>query len=223
MMRPSGQLRGFTLAELMMGMGIMAILIGALAGIVRAVADGWSSTENVQAIQVAARQGGMQLYRMLSGAKFVGLAVDDDWTINSSGVKVASGGAAAQLMYWKHDNTMEYGKIQAEELALIEHDRANKRLVLYELSPTASSLVRKTAYTGTAITHSPDAATFKALPGITSRALATGVTQVSFEAIYKGSTSQRQMVEFVLTFERGGQVRTEYGTVVLRGPVTPVN
>lgn len=225
---------GFTLVELLMSLGIIALIGGAVAGISYAVSEGWQAAQSTQATQVSMRQTSVLLYRMLSGAKHVGLATADGQRVGS-GTAPANPGAA--LMYWKEDSAGD-GKMRLGDLALIEHDPAEQTLKLYEVPATAANAT--TAYDLPDISDSQDVAAFKSLPNVVTRTIARGVIGARFTLRSASPTPERPLLEFELRF-RGkaiqsalasaadqtqnekGPERTDYGTVSLRGPLVPSN
>jgi len=178
-----------------MGLVVFTLVLGAVAGLAVAVGDGWQATEGAQALETASRQAAAQLERTLRAARYVGAA------------------SAGRVAFWVGDANAD-GKMQLSEIGLIEHDAAASRLVLYTVAGTSS--MAALVCTAGDIGSTQDAATFKAIPGCTGRAMAANVSAASFALYNAGSTTQSPVVEFVLTFARGGQAWTRYGAATLR-------
>src|SRR2546429_3157598 len=90
---------GFTIVELTMGLLVVSIILGALAGLALAMSNGWQATQTQDNLQMARRQTSTQMYYKLRSAKYIGVATSDN--ANSSGGRVLGKGAAGG--FWEGD------------------------------------------------------------------------------------------------------------------------
>jgi hypothetical protein len=192
----------------MIGLVVLAMIAGAIAGLTTAVAAGWRATEYSQSMQISTRQSATQLYRQLRSARYVSYIASD------------SGGTGAAMMLWRGNSAQPNNtSMRLCDIVLIEHDGPNKTLMLYQVPSTASNFAA--SFNRTDIDDAADAAAFKKVSNVTSQVLANNVAGARFMATYTGSTTQHQTIEFVLTYSVGGDSRTEYGTAVVRAPLVP--
>jgi len=210
--------RGFMLVELLISSTLIVLTLGAIVAVSYATTEGWRCSDRAQTLHVTTYRTSAQLYRLLRSGNYVGLATADDQQSTSPGIISASPGAGAAVMFWA-ENGIDDAKIEAAEVALIEHDRSTNTLKLYQLPKTAPNA--NTRFYTNDISTSTAAKAFKNVPGVQSRLLASGVTSVSFRVYYTNDSVNRQSVDFKLLFERQRQVRSEFGTAVLRSPIKP--
>src|ERR1700722_8939947 len=111
-----------TLVELMVGLSITAIVMGALAGLTYGVACGWKATDGTQALQLQSSQVYDRVRDYLSSAKY-----------RAQGAPGSLDGSAAtpgSVCYWAAHNWggLSDGAPQAGEMAMIAHDPTTNNL-----------------------------------------------------------------------------------------------
>lgn len=210
---------GFTFIELSISMVVITMIVGAMVGITWAVATGWHATDDLQSIQTTTRQVSTRLYNQFRSAEIIGLASADGVYVQEDG-KIASKPVGGSCMFWRDDRNDD-GTIQWRELTLIQRDPATNTLLSYSMPSSAPKAFYSAALGD--MQSSKDADDFKSLDGVTSQVIATDVTAASFKTYCVGSFPQPKMVEFFVTFNRNGQVRSEYGTADLRAPLAGAN
>jgi len=208
--------RGFTLAELMIGMLVTVLVLSAMAAFVSAVAEGWNQSDGTQDLALEAHQAYQRVDHYLSSALYV--------------AQPASG-ASSSVFFWANDK-WNYNGVNAGdecpelgEMELIQYDSTTNTLWLYE--PIAASAMSSNqlsaasaAQTYSEITGSSEEATFLADQFYTQIPLAHDVTSATFDSVGNSSAGQRPLVELTLVFSKNGQTLTQYGTVTLRAPST---
>jgi len=206
---------GFTLVELLMGLLVVAIIMGALAGLAVAMSNGWKATEAQDNLQVARRQTSTQMYHNIRSARFVGATSGDN--SNSSGG--SQPGKGAVIIFWKGDPNNTSKTMYAYQVAVIEHDISTATLKLYQLPQTANGAM--TEFKDCDVDDSSDAEKFKQMFGVTSQVIGRNVSSVSFKLLPVSSTRQTQSLEFQIKYKSGEQEQLEYGTATVRGPQAP--
>lgn len=116
------QIRGFTLAELVIGMAITTIVMTAMASFTMSVGTAWKANEEAEAASLitnvaAARLGREVKMARLAGALYTG-------ALDGSEVNEAA------VMLWRADTNGD-NIIQLSELELIAYEKASKALVRY--------------------------------------------------------------------------------------------
>jgi prepilin-type N-terminal cleavage/methylation domain-containing protein len=207
--------RAFTLVELMIGMVVLAMVALALVGVCHGVCDGWRAGVDAQDDVTAPRKAVRQLQRLLRQAKQVTLALPDGRAIDGSGLESAAPAAGAAL-FLRQREAAATGVAQLHEIALIEHDRASGRLVIYRVPPSAANA--STEIRRRDIDDSGDVAAFKQLASVQATTIATDVTQVRFRPHVAGGGAGPSAVEIVLSMQVNGSTFTEYATATLRAP-----
>ena len=206
--------QAFTLVELLMGLVVVAIILGALAGLLVAMGNGWQATASQDNLQIARRQTSAQVYYNIRAARFIGATAADN--CNSSGASQPGKGAA--VIFWKGDANA--GKtMYAYQVAVIEHDIISSTLRLYQLPQTASGAM--TPFLTADVDDSNDIDKFKQMNGVTSHLIGRDVSSVSFKLLPVSSTRQTQVLEFQINYKSGEQEQLEYGTATVRGPQAP--
>ena len=207
---PHRRAAGFTLVELLMAMGIVAMILGAVAGLSYAMSSAWRSGETVDRLQMVSRQCMAQLERNVSLANYVLLATADGQTVPESG----AGSTGATLVLWQDDGDLS---AKLGEMRVIQRDRATGQLRVYQARAGTSTASMSCSLSDTAT--SAQVEQFKKLDEVDGYTLATGVSEARFVRRTAGATTQYPSVELVLTFAEGDSRRTEYRTVALRVPV----
>jgi len=207
--------QAFTLVELLMGLVVVAVILGALAGLAVAMSNGWKATETQDNLQIARRQTSTQIYYNIRSARFIGATSADN--ADSSGA--SQPGKGAVLIFWKGDVNNTSKTMYAYQVAVIEHDISSSTLRLYQLPQTASGAM--TVFQNCDVDDSSDIDKFKQMNGVTSRAIGRNVSSVSFKLLPVSSTRQTQVLEFQMNYKSGEQQQLEYGTATVRGPQAP--
>src|SRR5690242_4745337 len=91
--------RGFTVMELTMGMVVMAMVMGAVAGLLGAAGQGWKQAESSEATASSSAQAHLRLRRIFQQARQIG------YFQSGSLYTVSAGGEAAALI-WKRDTNL---------------------------------------------------------------------------------------------------------------------
>jgi hypothetical protein len=203
---------GLTFVELMLGLSITALVMGAVAAFVTAAGTHWRSSEPGQSVHLAQGQVTVRLQHIVRDSRLIGAT--------RSG-SLDSSGAAAALLLWRADSN-EDGQIQLSEIALIEHDRTQAALLVYELRlPAEMSSAERSArdhtvsYDAIAEPSAPEA--FRSIEHVTPVPLARGISGARFH-VHSAGRNQRPALEFALRVNRGGSDGIEYGSATMRGP-----
>jgi hypothetical protein len=199
----------------MMGLVVVAIILGALAGLAVAMSSGWKATETQDNLQIARRQTSTQLYYNIRSARFIGATAADN--TNSSGA--SQPGKGAVIIFWKGDVNNASKNMFAYQVAVIEHDISAGTLKLYQLPQTASGAM--TVFQNCDVDDSSDIEKFKQMNGVTWQTIGRNVSSVSFKLLPVSSTRQTQVLEFQINYKSGEQQQLEYGTATVRGPQAP--
>jgi prepilin-type N-terminal cleavage/methylation domain-containing protein len=212
--------RGFTLAELLLGLAVTAIVLTALATFTIALAQNWTSQDGTQQLQVQSDQIYQRLRFNLASAKYIAQV--------QAGSLDGSATTPGSVYYWAVDDWQGVSDEAPEvgEMALIQHDPTTGTLWLYQPIAYSAMTTAQQTNAATTLTHAnlidPTwPATFKALDYVTATALGTSVTGALFTVNWMSSTTQRPVVECTLVLNRGTQTQaTQYGSVTLRAPYT---
>lgn len=208
--------RGFTAMELMLGMLVTALVMGAVTAVMTAVSKGWSQSTSTESASNTTVQSHVRMLRTLKQARQIG-------TTRTGSVNGNTNPGAA-VMLWKGDANLD-SRIQFSELAMLEHDTSNDKLIQYEVEfPSSWTAAQKTAADTPALADDDIYAsnvieTFKALTNVVGSDLAKNVTGVEFRRNDSYGTV-RPTLEYLLRFDRNGTIETEYGTVAVRVPAT---
>ena len=208
---------GFTLAELMIGMLVTALVLSALAAFVNAVAVGWEESDGTQDAALEAHQAYQRIDHYLSSALYI--------------AQPLVGTNSTSVFYWANDDWDSGGVSAGDEspelgeMNLIQYDSTTDTIWLYQ--PIAASAMSADQFstacvpqTYADISGASEPALFLSTLFYTRIPLAHDVTSATFDAIGSDSASQRPLVEMNLTFAKDGQTITQYGTVTLRAPST---
>jgi hypothetical protein len=213
-----------TLIELVLGMLVTSLIAAGAASISMAVSRGWRATESSSRTDLVKIRAMAQLQKLFSEAKLTGV-----WRAGS----LVPNNTPAYVMVWRADDDMD-GKIQLAELALVEHDSTNQRILLYQASfPTSFTAAQKTAANVTMADdciYDANAATdFKANTYASAGVIAgkvniadpvatatpvTGMVLRPLDSIY----TNRPCVEYTVAFGASSGASVEYGSAALRSP-----
>src|SRR6185437_13571291 len=103
-----GREGGFTFVEMVIGMVVMAMVMGVLAAVLMATAQGWKQSGTVQASTSVTALSHLRLQRDLKPVHLIGA------------VRAGGSGQNAAAMLWKADANYDW-KVQFSELALLEY------------------------------------------------------------------------------------------------------
>jgi prepilin-type N-terminal cleavage/methylation domain-containing protein len=219
--------RAFTFVELLIGLAITAIVMGAMAAMMTAVGTGWTDQEVGQSTQLSANQVYARVQKVLAAAKYV-IIPNTSATSN-------------YIIFWRIDGYPDGATadtvVQAGEIAMIIRDSTTNSLMLYQTPLPCSQSYAGTSFTWTQLqTLTP--ATIEGWPFVQHQVLGGPGTstsnsgfQVTGSTFYvnpawmsnSGSVSQLPVVEFSLTFTKGGENLTLYNSSTLRSPTTQPN
>jgi hypothetical protein len=206
--------RAFTLFELMIGMLVTSLVVGAAAALMSAVAQGWTQSEASGYGSNRVTMTHVRLQRILRAAKQLG-------AVRSGAIE---GTSPADILIWKEDTNLD-NKVQFSELALLEHTPADGKLRYYEVNyPSSWTNAQKTAADTPSLADDDiynDASidSFKSAAYVESTVLAEHISGAEFSK-YDSSSSIRPRFEYLLNFNASGVSETEYGSVSSRAAAT---
>ena len=222
--KTSHRARGFLLAELLIGLIIIALVMFGAAAILDSVAQGWSDQDVTRSTQLQANQTYHRVQNALQGAKYVGYVTP-------------SSSQSGSIFFWQNDNLggVEAGDPYVGEMALIQYDATTQTLWLYQVpSSQLSNSQAQQPLTLSDINASTEASWFaqqqslvvkQALggPGETPNDgthLAVSSFQVYVSSL--SSISQLPVIEYSIGFTRpsDGTNLTLYNSTTIRGPAT---
>ena len=208
--------RGFTAAELSIAMLVVGLVAAAAAALILAVSQGWTHAERGATAQVTVSRACLNVEQVMRGARMIGRWRDG--TLNDCGSPTAN------VIVWREDMNGD-GKVQFEEVAVIEFDGPNLRLVLYkaEFPNAATRAAANTTFASRDALNESDAIDqFKASSYTVAMPLTRNgeVTGAWFNVVAANNKGSRPSFEFALKFDVGGQTTMQYGTATLRSPVS---
>jgi hypothetical protein len=212
------------LAELLIGLVIVALVMLGAAAIMDAVAVGWNDQDVTRSTQMQANQTYIRVQNALEGAKYIGYSSSSPGTI----------------FFWANDN---FGGVEAcdpciGEMALIQYDSSADTLWLYKcISPSDMTPAQQTAAKQSLTLSQIDQASYatqftqnynfvekQALggpgdePNDGTRMQVQGFT-VNLNSL--SSTTQLPVVEYSISFKQtDGTTLTLYNTTTIKGPTT---
>jgi hypothetical protein len=210
--------RAFTFPELILGMAITILCLGAMSSVMLAVATGWKQQGTSQSTHLSNRQAVIRMQNILRDAKLMGLVREGSLAANSSD--------AACVVLWRADTSGGSANrtIQFSEIALLQHDRSTNQVKYYtvkypsSLTP-AQVAAAEASFVYSDLTSSSAPENFKALNYVTAQVVANNVTGATFYANQPlGQSSQLPNFEFQIHFTRNGNASQVYGSTALRCP-----
>jgi hypothetical protein len=221
--------RGFTFVELCLGMIVTAMIMGAVAGIMTAVGEGWSQGQSTQSIQLQANQVFARVQKILSSAKYVGQV--------TAGSVTDSTQPPGSIFFWRGDDypngSTADGTMQWGEMALIQQDPTTHTLFLYKAIPysqmSGSQLTRAGVALGSTDPSTTNMTTFKALDFVTATAIGGPGNQTDHGDLHVDAAqfyvptdvkSRLPVIEFALSLSRNGQSTILYDSSTIRAPAT---
>lgn len=207
---------GLTLAELVLGMLVVALVGAAVSAVAMAVSTSWQQSQVGSGTTLSETRAGNYIEHVLRGSLAIGT-----WRAGSVDSPAASTSALA--MIWRGDRNGDRC-IQVEELALIQHDVVNSQLILYAADyPDAASRAAYNATLANSFLTDPTAAeSFKSKAFIVPQTIARRVTGAQFNVINRDSTTVRPTLEFILKHQSadGTTSTVQYGSASLRSAAT---
>jgi hypothetical protein len=208
--------RGLTLAELVLGMLVVALVASAVSAVAMAVSTGWKQSEMSSSATLSGSRAGNYLESVFRGSIALGT-----WRAGSVDSPAAS--SSALVLIWRGDRNGDR-RIQVDELALIQHDVASAQLILYAADyPDAAS---RAAYNATLansfLTDATAADAFKSKAYVVPQTIARRVTGAQFNIINRDSSTVRPTFVFVLKHQSsdGTSSAVQYGSASLRSATT---
>ncbi|HEV2293501.1 MAG TPA: hypothetical protein VGR35_06565 [Tepidisphaeraceae bacterium] len=197
---------GFTLAELIIGLLLLAIIGGAAAALASAVTRGWQLGEATHTSSLTIARTMLRVQDKMQKAKATG-----EWRPGSvSDPKTAPGAA---ILLWRDDPDGD-GRMQLEETQLLEYEEPTKCLVVWEVEfPDAvTRTVNNGPFPKTMLSDANAINDYKALKHVKKYAITRNVLGAQFNLINPTTALQRPMFEFRLKFNGANGQTVEYGT-----------
>jgi hypothetical protein len=226
MMRPRLQTsRAFTFPELVLGMAVTTLVMGAMATFSFAMVKAWRHSETSQSLHITSTQTGSYLQQVLQSALYLGVcrtgALDDaviDLDDDSN-----NPATQASLIFWRSDLNEDH-RMQLSELAMIENVRG--KLLYYESDPLGS-LAGSMLTDALRLVSIDDILANSAVEDLKAwlifrkpKLLANNVTEAKF-TVDRGSATRRPSVTMTLKFKENNQTLIHTVTATLRSPRVP--
>jgi len=204
--------RAFTFPELMLGMVISMMTLGALAALATAVGQNWDQSSSAvwtnpdktpTRTVVWPITGRLQL--LVKRARYFG------W------VGSKSDGTGAAVFLWMNDDNGD-GKMQLGEIALVDYDSAARAITKYQVPSNASNAGNDQLYSS--ISAETKVAEFKKLANVlpSAQVMQRDVKRLVPVAHNLTDTATRASLEYVMEVDNGATTGCEYGTATLRAP-----
>ena len=211
---------GFTFVELMLGLLVTSLVMGALAAVMSAVAQGWQQSSSASSSTNVTAQVTLRLQQKLRAAHLIG-------AIRPGSMTGATVQAAALL--WKADANYDWN-VQFSEIALLEYHPSTdatdpNTLRLYQVNwPAGWTLGQQQAADSTLssndeIYQDSEIDTFRGLQYVSYTVLARNVTACAFHK-NDSYTTNRPSLDYEIAISQNGATTTKLGTVSLRSPST---
>jgi hypothetical protein len=211
---------GFTLAELMTAMCVMALAACAAAALGKAVSDGWRASEQASDLSLASQGVTRTIDKLLSGARFIGVTYADSAAVTAPGGNVGallsldpvapSGETGAACLFWM-GNPDSMNAMLVKDVALLAHDKTSRSLRLWRVppdNPNANQQLTKLDLTGDA-----KAVEFRNRPGVQSVLVAQNVAECRFTAYTVNSSDGPRAVELFIRMADGALSSQRYTTI----------
>jgi len=200
--------RGLTLPELMVGLCIMAIVMGAMGAFTMALGTGWRQSELIQDQSLSETQVSQRIQALLRDARLYGFLVPGRTPDTSD--------PGAALIFWMNDADGDNAMKQSE-LGLLEHDPDDQTLRFYRVVwpanfTEAQKLSNDQAVSYATFNGSSALGYFKALPYVSSVVLARHVTGLRMEKHGVALPS----ISSVLIMDRDGRRDVLAGSATIR-------
>ncbi len=204
--------RAFTLAELIIGLLLLAIIGGASAGVASAISRGWQMGEANHTSNLTITRTMLRIQDKVQRAKVMG-----EWRAGS--VDAPETGPGAAVLFWRDDANGD-DMMQLDETQLLEYDPGTKQLIVHEVAfPDPITRAANNGPFSSTILSEPNAIEdYKKLTYRTDYAMTRGVLGVAFNLKRPSSPSQQLQFEFQLRFNGPSGETFEYGTGSPRAP-----
>jgi hypothetical protein len=222
----TSRIAAFTLVELMIGMVVTTLVVGALSAMMTAVGRGWVASDSVRSSSNFTTQSVTRIKQVIRSSKQIG-------TVRFGSLDGTAATPAA-VMLWRGDfspdgSTID-GKVQFSELGMIEHyvgaTAATSELRYYKVVfPSTWTSAQKQAADTPALADddiykSNETDLFKAMTNVSYTVLATNVLGCTFTRIDSASVTRPELEFQLRTQKSDGSVDYEYGTIAVRSPTT---
>lgn len=204
--RRPDRLRAFTLAELIVGLLLLAIIGGATAAVAAAVSRGWQAGEAKRTSGLTITRTMLRIQDKIQRAKVLG-----EWRAGSVSDPKSTHGAA--LLFWREDANAD-GKMQLDETQLLEYDPVTEWLLVWEMEfpdPVTRS-INNGPFPKSMLSDVNAIDDYKMFSYVKKYAITRKVLGAQFNLITPSSPSQRPQFEFRLRFNGPNGETVEYGT-----------
>jgi prepilin-type N-terminal cleavage/methylation domain-containing protein len=205
--------RGFTLAELIIGLLLLVIIGATTAAVASSVSRGWQLGESKGASTLTINRTMLRVQNKVQRCKFMG-----QWRAGSVSSPNSVPGAA--LLFWR-DDVNDDGLMQLDETEMLEYDPAEQTLVVWEMSyPNATARASNNGpFPTTMLTGATAIDDYKGMLYKARNVITKNVQGASFNVITPTTASQRATVEFQLKFDGPDGTTLQYGTAMPRSPI----
>lgn len=199
--------RGFTLAELVIGMAITTIVMTAMATFTMSVGTAWKANAQQEAATLTMNAAAARLGREVRMARLPGASYDG--ALDGSGVNEAA------VVLWRADANGD-NIIQLSELELIAYEKASRALVRYR----PGSLVTNSNVTTAEFNHESMIATIKSI--FQRQVLIPKVAGARLYSVDKNASAKPAM-EWVLRIVQNGETHVLSLTLTFRSATSPLS
>lgn len=199
--------RGFTLAELVIGMAITTIVMTAMASFTMSVGTAWKANEQEEAASLITNVAAARLGREVRMARLPGAAYNG--SLDNSNANEAA------VVLWRGDTNGD-NIIQLSELEVIAYEKASQALVRYR----PGTLVTNSNVTSAEFNNTAMIATAKSI--FERKVLIPKVDGARLYRIDKGGTGKPAM-EWVLRIVQNGQTHVLSLTLTFRSAAAPLS
>jgi hypothetical protein len=216
----------FTFVELLLGMVVTTMVLGAMMVFTLGVGQGYTQSESAQSVFLSGNMAVDRIQHVIRSAKLI----DTNTLVTGS---MDNSTPAASCMFWRDDGSVLFtdgssgtiaanndGKIQFSEMGLLQYDQSTSTVWEYNVQwPAGWSAAQITAANWTSEPPIPmmASASFKSSAHVAATPLAHNVKACQF-FIIPGTGTQRPTLEFVLQINNGQASTVEYGAATLRSP-----
>ena len=210
---PRADRGAFTLAELIIGLLVLAFVGGATAAVASALSRGWQLGESSAASTLTITRTMLRIQHKVQRAALLG-----QWHPGS--IDPLPGNAqGAALFFWRGDANGD-GQMQLAETEILEHDPNTRSLLVWETSfPDALTEHQHNQVFPTTMLNEPFAIqSYKTMPHTKRRVITRNVTAAAFAVITPTAATSRAQFEWRLRFAGPSGDTVEYGTASQRAP-----
>ena len=198
--------QGFTFAELIIGLLLLALIGGATAAVAAAISRGWQVGTSTASSSITISRTLIRIQDKVQRAKALG-------ECRSGSLNPGVGAEGAALFFWREDVDGD-GKMQLEETQILEHDPVTKELVIWDTEfPDPLTRVNSNGPFATTMLSAANAITqHKARPYSKKHTITRGVRGAVFNLITPTAAEQRPQFDFQLKFDGPNVEVVECGT-----------